>query len=434
MKTKIIFLAFLLLVSAGFIKAQPRFDADINFGYFYENLSPYGEWIQIENDLYGWHPYDVSDDWRPYSRGRWKWTSYGWFWDSFEPFGWATYHYGRWILDDYYGWLWIPDYEWGPSWVEWRYDDDYIGWAPLPPYASFRIGFGLRFSFEWHSPFSHWNFVRFNHFCNDRLFDFFVDHNRRDFFFERTKYRNNYSSRDGRIFNGGIDRNIIERRGGERIREADIRATSDLREVGRNNPGGDSYVRAFRPSNNDVSRARDIEIKNFKRADRDVSIRKDRIAISPSRSGRENANANPSSRSDERESIRMERNNSNKDNNSAVRNMPGSSRNWSNPSARGNEKKSVKNERTAPNTDRNAERRQMMDNSRQYQKENSPAQEKNYNRGNNTNTPQRNNAVRERQEQNTNRQMEKSSQPRQEKKETKKSDNSDDKEKKERRR
>jgi uncharacterized protein YraI len=34
---------------------------------------------------------------RPYTVGRWVFTDrYGWMWASSEPFGWATYHYGRW--------------------------------------------------------------------------------------------------------------------------------------------------------------------------------------------------------------------------------------------------------------------------------------------------------------------------------------------------
>src|SRR5688572_32433779 len=41
-------------------------------------------------------------------------TDDGWFWDSDERFGWATYHYGRWINHRYYGWVWVPGTEWAP--------------------------------------------------------------------------------------------------------------------------------------------------------------------------------------------------------------------------------------------------------------------------------------------------------------------------------
>jgi len=118
----------------------------INVTYFYQELSPYGEWFP--NPSYGWcwTPYDVSADWRPYSDGRWEYTDYGWSWASNEPYGWAAYHYGRWFFDDSYGWVWVPGTEWAPAWVAWRYSDDYVGWAPLPPTARWDDSAGLAFS------------------------------------------------------------------------------------------------------------------------------------------------------------------------------------------------------------------------------------------------------------------------------------------------
>ena len=74
-----------------------------------------------------------NSDWRPYSDGYWAYTDLGWTWVSYEDFGWATYHYGRWANLDSYGWVWVPGYEWGPAWVSWRTGGDYVGWAPLPP-------------------------------------------------------------------------------------------------------------------------------------------------------------------------------------------------------------------------------------------------------------------------------------------------------------
>ncbi|MFM8785319.1 MAG: DUF6600 domain-containing protein, partial [Phycisphaerales bacterium] len=37
----------------------------------------------------------------------------GLYWHSYEPFGWAVYHYGRWAWWDPRGWVWIPDKTWG---------------------------------------------------------------------------------------------------------------------------------------------------------------------------------------------------------------------------------------------------------------------------------------------------------------------------------
>ena len=84
---------------------------------------------------YCWQPNVVSSnaDWRPYTDGYWAYTDVGWTWVSNEDFGWATYHYGRWVRLEDQGWMWVPGYEWGPAWVSWRTGGDSVGWAPLPP-------------------------------------------------------------------------------------------------------------------------------------------------------------------------------------------------------------------------------------------------------------------------------------------------------------
>ncbi|MCX8011350.1 MAG: hypothetical protein N3A61_09370, partial [Ignavibacteria bacterium] len=100
MKNLIITIAF--LIGIGYSSTFASSNASkfgITFGFFYTSLSPYGEWIEFDNGLYGWRPIHVSYGWRPYYMGRWVWTRYGWYWDSYEPFGWATYHYGRWYFD-----------------------------------------------------------------------------------------------------------------------------------------------------------------------------------------------------------------------------------------------------------------------------------------------------------------------------------------------
>jgi hypothetical protein len=100
---------------------------------FRQGLAPHGEWINVPQYGQVWRPHGVGADWRPYTRGRWEWTDEGWLWVSEEPFGWATYHYGRWALDPGFGWFWVPGYRWAPAWVTWRYGPDFVGWAPLGP-------------------------------------------------------------------------------------------------------------------------------------------------------------------------------------------------------------------------------------------------------------------------------------------------------------
>ena len=85
-----------------------------------------------------------SRDWRPYTNGHWVYTDAGWTWISDEQFGWATYHYGRWIRLRSVGWVWVPGEQWAPAWVSWRKGNDYVGWAPLPPEAQFDRQTGIR--------------------------------------------------------------------------------------------------------------------------------------------------------------------------------------------------------------------------------------------------------------------------------------------------
>src|ERR1017187_4634708 len=100
-------------------------------------LGQCGHWVDRPGYGRCWHPAYVSSDWRPYCEGYWLWTDGGWYWVSDEQWAWATYHYGRWVDDSYYGWVWVPDTEWAPSWGSWREGEGYVGWAPLPPGASF---------------------------------------------------------------------------------------------------------------------------------------------------------------------------------------------------------------------------------------------------------------------------------------------------------
>ena len=115
----------------------PRAEAEteVSLNFFYDNLSPYGAWIDVADYGYCFQPSVAvsNSDWRPYADGYWAYTDAGWTWVSYEDFGWATYHYGRWADLDSYGWVWVPGYEWGPAWVSWRTGGDYVGWAPLPP-------------------------------------------------------------------------------------------------------------------------------------------------------------------------------------------------------------------------------------------------------------------------------------------------------------
>jgi hypothetical protein len=108
-----------------------------SYDVFYDRLQSDGRWFNDETYGYVWEPNVASADqnWRPYTDGRWVYTDRGWTWVSNENFGWAVYHYGRWVRLSETGWVWVPGSKWAPAWVSWRQSDDYVGWAPLPPEA-----------------------------------------------------------------------------------------------------------------------------------------------------------------------------------------------------------------------------------------------------------------------------------------------------------
>ena len=108
-------------------------DQGASFQTFYDQLGDQGQWVQTDNYGYVFQPNVQDPDWAPYTQGHWVYTDVGWTWVSNEPWGWATYHYGRWANIDGFGWVWVPGYRWAPAWVSWRYGGGYAGWAPLPP-------------------------------------------------------------------------------------------------------------------------------------------------------------------------------------------------------------------------------------------------------------------------------------------------------------
>jgi hypothetical protein len=253
-------------------------------GSFYDQLSPYGEWLQIEGGFYAWRPTHVQYGWRPYLYGHWSWTDYGWYWVSSEPFGWAVFHYGRWYDDDYYGWIWIPDRTWGPAWVEWRSNDDYLGWAPLPPYATFGINMGIRFTAQWFAPYHYWNFVRYRSFASPYLYREVVpiEYSRR--LIGTTRSAGRYDFDRGRIINRGIDRNIVERRGGyNRIERIDVRESGSVGErVVRDR--NQERIEVYRPDRSGVVRM-PARI-DARRAERGTTLDLQRIERPPRETGR----------------------------------------------------------------------------------------------------------------------------------------------------
>ena len=162
MKTSRLFILFLALLFAVAAPSRAQARPALSFDFFYDSLSPYGEWIEVGDEGLCWTPSDVDPDWAPYSDGYFAFTDGGWTWVSYEEFGGIVYHYGRWIHLDGGRWCWKPDYEWAPAWVSWRSSDDYVGWAPLPPEARWRpeIGFGIWVDRDYDIGPGYYNFCR----------------------------------------------------------------------------------------------------------------------------------------------------------------------------------------------------------------------------------------------------------------------------------
>ncbi len=287
MKRLMILMIFLLLGLTIKTNAEPGL-VHGGFEYFYESLSPYGSWIQIDGGVNVWRPYNLRAGWIPYKYGRWIWTNDGWYWDSDEPFGYIVFHYGRWYYDDYYGWIWVPDDVWAPAWVEWRYDNDYIGWAPLPPYASFSINFGIRFTTGYVTPYRYWHFVKYRYMCDPYVYKYYAPEHYKYRIYSGTRYRTNYGYSDGRVINRGVDVDYIRRRSGARIVERNVERVNNSRDFNNRGDRNNGPVRAY-IINRDNFRDNGDRSYEVKRGTRPSTLDFNRVDI-----GRTDANRNDS--------------------------------------------------------------------------------------------------------------------------------------------
>jgi hypothetical protein len=72
-----------------------------------DELSGYGNWDQDADYGAVWYP-NVGADWAPYREGAWSYVApWGWTWVEAEPWGFAPFHYGRWI-ERGARWGWVP--------------------------------------------------------------------------------------------------------------------------------------------------------------------------------------------------------------------------------------------------------------------------------------------------------------------------------------
>ncbi len=105
----------------------------------YDELDEHGEWREIPEHGAVWIPHmsAVPEDWAPYRWGRWAWVDpWGWTWVDAAPWGFAPFHYGRWVHHRGF-WAWAP----GAIGRRPVYAPALVGWVGRPG-ASVSMPFG----------------------------------------------------------------------------------------------------------------------------------------------------------------------------------------------------------------------------------------------------------------------------------------------------
>jgi len=198
-------------------------EQQITYQQFYNDLSPYGNWMNYGDYGYVWIPNQAG--FRPYySNGHWVYTNYGWTWASDYNWGWAPFHYGRWMQDMSYGWMWVPGYEWAPAWVSWRGGGDYYGWAPLGPGMNADISIGS-------IPYNNWAFVPSRYISSARLNNYYVNPSRNVTIINNTTIINNNTvinngNSTRPAYNPGPPVREVEQTTGSRIRQYNLAQAS----------------------------------------------------------------------------------------------------------------------------------------------------------------------------------------------------------------
>lgn len=136
-------------------RAPPQFDDSDPEAVklFYDVLAAYGMWTDDSRLGFVWLPSKdfVGATFVPYAtHGRWTNRDAAgttdWVWVSDLPWGWVTFHYGRWAYTGERGWAWIAGRRYAGAWVDWRTPatkgESIIGWGPTPPSYVWRLAPG----------------------------------------------------------------------------------------------------------------------------------------------------------------------------------------------------------------------------------------------------------------------------------------------------
>jgi hypothetical protein len=119
-------------------------------------LDNYGHWVSEPSYGAVWYPRSMAADWAPYRYGYWAYVRpWGWTWIDHQPWGFAPFHYGRWVRV-HERWGWHPGHRvhrpvYAPALVIFASGgggstvllppgrrSPAVGWAPLGPHEIYR--------------------------------------------------------------------------------------------------------------------------------------------------------------------------------------------------------------------------------------------------------------------------------------------------------
>ncbi|OLD83015.1 MAG: hypothetical protein AUF67_02160 [Acidobacteria bacterium 13_1_20CM_58_21] len=109
----------------------------------YEDLDDNGGWRTVPEYGTVWFPHTVTVGWAPYRFGHWVWISpWGWTWVDDAPWGFAPFHYGRWVtVAGVWGWVpCAPRAVVGVAYVRPVYAPALVAWVGGP---HFSVGIGI---------------------------------------------------------------------------------------------------------------------------------------------------------------------------------------------------------------------------------------------------------------------------------------------------
>jgi hypothetical protein len=114
-----------------------RWDRSRSAGYLppdvvgYDDLDDYGAWNTTPEYGTVWFPSGMAAGWAPYQSGHWAYVApWGYTWVDDNPWGFAPFHYGRWVWL-HGGWGWVPPPRAGPAYVPTVYAPALVAWVGI---------------------------------------------------------------------------------------------------------------------------------------------------------------------------------------------------------------------------------------------------------------------------------------------------------------